>query len=336
MLPKMLDASFLYGEKRFLKKLNRQYDENNEINQNQEMTFEEVLSSNIDCRDKIEKLVSDSNLQNDFLIKAHNINKDLKNFYYLPLVALTLDPPSYYPVDTIDIETIFQHFGQILKVINKDKIAYILMRSIVECWIAVKLLNNTPIELPGRFGTNQIHTLKVQLCFEDSSVHHIYQFNHRNLTEEGLTIQKTPDLFDNLEKDYKYISIFEIDVDVFQKDFNIKQRILGLKGSNIIRILYLVEKAFAFQTKENTSTKQELDVKLLVDEQSENQLILLGNQWNKFVLAQKYANELFAQIKEEFKFFQDFQLQGLKESRVRRIDKFVQPVEVQYSYDSDL
>lgn len=64
------------------------------------------------------------------------------------------------------------------------------MRSIVECWIAVKLINNIPIELPGRFGTNMTHVLKVQLCFEDSSVHHIYQFNHRDLTEENLTIYR--------------------------------------------------------------------------------------------------------------------------------------------------
>lgn len=64
-------------------------------------------------------------------------------------------------------------------------------------------------------------------------------------------------------------------------------------------------------------------------------MIIMGSQWNKFQLAQKYANELFAQIKEEFKFFQDYQLIGLKEARVKRTDKFHQHIEIQYSFDND-
>jgi len=64
-------------------------------------------------------------------------------------------------------------------------------------------------------------------------------------------------------------------------------------------------------------------------------MIIMGSQWNKFQLAQKYANELFAQIKEEFKFFQDYQLIGLKEARVKRTDKFHQQIEIQYSFDND-
>lgn len=88
---------------------NKISNENN--NQTNETNFEEVLMQTIDGRDKIEKIVSDQNLQNDFLIKAHGLNPDLQQYYYLPLVALTLDPPSYYPIDTVDIETIFSNFG---------------------------------------------------------------------------------------------------------------------------------------------------------------------------------------------------------------------------------
>lgn len=101
-----------------------------------------------------------------------------------------------------------------------------------------------------------------------------------------------------------------------------KNRILGLKASNVVRILYLVEKAFAFDNSNKVPIANELDIKLLIGNNKENQLILMGNSWDKFQLAQKYANELFAQIKEEFKFFQDYQLIGLKEARVKRTDKF--------------
>lgn len=55
-------------------------------------------------------------MQNDFLAKANQLNTKLQDLYYLPLVALSLDPPSYYPVDTIDIETIFSNFGQVSEV----------------------------------------------------------------------------------------------------------------------------------------------------------------------------------------------------------------------------
>lgn len=119
----------------------------------------------------------------------------------------------------------------------------------VECWLAVKVLNGTSINISAKTGTNA-HVLRVQLCFENQSVHHIYPFNHQNYLEEAYTIHHSQAAFQQLQKTFRYISIFEIDVDTYQKEFFVKQRILGLKGSNIVRILYLVEKAFAFQNKD--------------------------------------------------------------------------------------
>lgn len=87
----MLDAAFLYGEKRFQKKINKQFDSSEPVS---EQSFEEILAGNLDGRDKIEKLVSDVALQNDFLIKAHKINRHLQDYFYLPLLHIHLDPPS--------------------------------------------------------------------------------------------------------------------------------------------------------------------------------------------------------------------------------------------------
>lgn len=59
----------------------------------------------------------------------------------------------------------------------------------------------------------------------------------------------------------------------------------------------------------------------------------MSNLWSKFVLAQRYTNELFAQIKEEFKFYQDYQLHSLAESRVKRMDKLYEDIDITFHYD---
>jgi hypothetical protein len=57
-----------------------------------------------------------------------------------------------------------------------------------------------------------------------------------------------------------------LEVDSITEEFHIKERIMGIKGCNIVRIFYLVEKAYAFGS-ENTKNDdlKELDIKLVVN-----------------------------------------------------------------------
>ena len=47
-------------------------------------------------------------------------------------------------------------------------------------------------------------------------------------------------------ENFKYISVFELEVDNYSDEFHIKERIMGIKACNLVRIFYLVEKAYAF------------------------------------------------------------------------------------------
>lgn len=58
-------------------------------------------------------------------------------------------------------------------------------------------------------------------------------------------------------KSFKFVSVFELEVDNYSDQFHLKERIMGVKACNIVRIFYLVEKAHAFgQEQEANEDKQ--------------------------------------------------------------------------------
>jgi hypothetical protein len=67
-------------------------------------------------------------------------------------------------------------------------------------------------------------------------------------------------------KSFKYVSVFELELDINSEEFHIKERIMGIKGCNIVRIFYLVEKAYAFGSENQMhDSLPELDIKLVLD-----------------------------------------------------------------------
>ena len=100
-------------------------------------------------------------------------------------------------------------------------------------------------------------------------------------------------------KTFKYVSVFELEVDCYSEEFHIKERIMGIKGCNIVRMFYLVEKAYAFGSENlNKEELKELDIKLVVNRgshpyfvlyrqgtKSENRIAIMSNLWIKFTLA---------------------------------------------------
>ncbi|KAM3141601.1 hypothetical protein pb186bvf_006206 [Paramecium bursaria] len=327
MLPKQLDPAFLYGEKRLLKRLKQRHDDIMALQGN--MSIEESLINKEINRETIDRVSINESMSKDFLKRAYSSNPQFSKFNYLPLIQITLDPPSSQGFDSQDIEQLLINFGEVLKIINKEKVIFALMGSIPECWMIVKILNG------AEFVSNQqTHKLVIKVCFEDPTDNIIFKFNHKKYKEQDFIVQDDPKVLRDLNKKFKYISIFEIDVDQYQKQFKIKERILGLKGSNLCRIQYLVEKQFAYQ---NISKKEfgqsDIQLSVVANQDSSNKLMIMTNHYDKFIVAQKYVNELFAQIKEEFKFFQDYQLHSLLESRVKRTDMIYQPLEIQFQID---
>lgn len=72
-------------------------------------------------------------------------------------------------------------------------------------------------------------------------------------------------------EEFKYISVFELEVDNYSEEFHIKERIMGVRACNIVRIFYLVEKAYAFGLEvEQKDYKKELDIKMIVNKSYQN------------------------------------------------------------------
>lgn len=98
---------------------------------------------------------------------------------------------------------------------------------------------------------------------------------------------------------YNYIGTIGIDLE--EKTFNLKDRILGAESSNFLRVLYYCEKAVRLEN-EGEVSQDDLMIKLICSkEHIERSVLVMTNSVLRYNTAIRYLHELFEQIVEEYK-----------------------------------
>lgn len=113
-----------------------------------------------------------------------------------------------------------------------------------------------------------------------------------------------------------------IDLDE-DKTFCVKDRVVGVKGCNFLRIYYVCEKAARFENEDRTDAN-DLRLKLINNRSTDKQceVAIFANSLLKYNTAVRYAHELFEQIVEEYKNSREKSQQIIpKDVHIRRWEK---------------
>ena len=98
-----------------------------------------------------------------------------------------------------------------------------------------------------------------------------------------------------MAENYPYVGTIGIDLD--EKNFCLKERIMGAKASNFLKVLYICEKAVRLEN-EGETERNDLVIKLIhsKDVGIERSVLVMARNLMKYNTAIRYLHELFEQI----------------------------------------
>lgn len=115
-----------------------------------------------------------------------------------------------------------------------------------------------------------------------------------------------------------------IGIDLEDKHFCLKDRVIGVAGCNFLRIYFICEKAARFEN-EVQAESNDLKLKLIYNKtlDTQREVLILSNSLLKYNTAIRYAHELFEQIVEEYKNSREKSMQIIqKDIHIRRWERF--------------
>lgn len=100
-----------------------------------------------------------------------------------------------------------------------------------------------------------------------------------------------------------YTYCFVITVSIRDEEFQLKDRILGIRAYNLQKIISQLDKLTIKKDIQTNKTESEIKLKLVINtmKKTENQILILSNNYEKLTKAQKQVFELLYLIIDEYK-----------------------------------